>query len=550
MRRGSYSEKDVDRLAEQLRDNRMDEEAQKDLREIIRNHPKERRRLVEHLYLGAAVRDAVRTWSGQDERLASSREKVPRWVIPVLGIAAIGILAYFLLPHLKWVSDLNEPQTEASKILASIEAQEVKGIAVVSHTVGAVWGGGTTLSSAAIKSGRPVGKGRIELFEGMAQIDFYSGAVLIVEGPARLDLQNPKRAKLEYGSLRGKIPPPAKGFSVETPFFDIINDHSEFGIQVSKEGQGEVHVLSGSLNFLQDTGKEQALDEGHGIICSSEGIVTPTFAKIDNFPTWRAFDRETQQRFVQWQDYQRALMAQEDTLVGYLFARDSAWERTVRNRALQGPPDTDGAIVGCDWTKGRWPDKGSLAFSNSSHRIRLNLPGKYENLTLATWVKLDSLNSAEVSLLHPETRQKSFIHWTITKTETDGLHLHFSETDSEGGPIPPSRELRNHYHSNINLLRPKATKLGDWVHLAVVYDPEKKRVNHFQNGHLIDFQPIDEVRPLSIGVADIGNWPYREWAQGTEFEVRNLDGQIDEFIISKKAWSEEEIKELWEAGRP
>jgi len=47
---------------------------------------------------------------------------------------------------------------------------------------------------------------------------------------------------------------------------------------------------------------------------------------------------------------------------------------------------------------------------------------------------------------------------------------------------------------------------------------------------------------------NIGNWPYRGWAEGTEFEIRNIDGMVDEFVIAFRVFSEEEIKLLYEAG--
>ncbi len=82
------------------------------------------------------------------------------------------------------------------------------------------------------------------------------------------------------------------------------------------------------------------------------------------------------------------------------------------------------------------------------------------------------------------------------------------------------------------------------MHVAVVYDPKSGLVNHYQNGQVIGVNPIETPRLLGIGTVDIGNWPYKEWAAGTEFEVRNLDGALDEFLIMKRAWTAEDIKEL------
>ena len=57
---------------------------------------------------------------------------------------------------------------------------------------------------------------------------------------------------------------------------------------------------------------------------------------------------------------------------------------------------------------------------------------------------------------------------------------------------------------------------------------------------------VDTVR---IGAASIGNWsePMRE---DPHFAVRNLNGAIDEFAIFSGALSAEEIRELYEIGKP
>jgi hypothetical protein len=88
------------------------------------------------------------------------------------------------------------------------------------------------------------------------------------------------------------------------------------------------------------------------------------------------------------------------------------------------------------------------------------------------------------------------------------------------------------------------------MHVAATYDSKAGQVSHFHDGKLIGINEIKEPRPLGIGIADIGNWPYHEWAEGTEFEMRNLNGAIDEFLIFKRALSPDEITQVFEAGRP
>ncbi|GHC44979.1 LamG-like jellyroll fold domain-containing protein [Roseibacillus persicicus] len=550
MSREKFSQKEVDRLAEKLRDDRVEESDAEEIREIIRNHPAERRRLVEHLYLGAALRETIKTWSGRDEQLSGSDSTSPRWLLGLLFVVGLIGLILILRPFLQTIESSPPQEKSAGLTPKQMAQQELIGIAVISHTSEAVWGSDSSVSRTSIRAGAPIGKGIIELYEGIVQIDFYSGAVLTIEGPARLNLKSPKMARVEYGTLRGHIPSPASGFILRNAHFQVEGVGGEFGLMCQEDGSAKLHILAGNSTYQPHNGPEIELKTGEGLEIAANGESTATAARSDLFPAGQAFDQKSRQRFAEWQNFQRKLMARDDILIGYLFAGDSAWERTVRNRALQGPIDSDGAVVGCEWTEGRWPGKGALSFRNSSNRVRLNVPGEYDSLTLATWVRLDAINSTEVSLLHPETRQTSYIHWTLVQTVTNGLHIHFSETYGKEIGMKDDRELRTHYHCHHNLLRPNGTRMGDWVHFALVYDSEERQVRHYQNGVQLGSRPIEVVHPLHIGIADIGNWPYREWAQGTEFEVRNLDGIIDEFVISKKAWTNEEIHELWETGRP
>ena len=95
-----------------------------------------------------------------------------------------------------------------------------------------------------------------------------------------------------------------------------------------------------------------------------------------------------------------------------------------------------------------------------------------------------------------------------------------------------------------------ASDFGQWIHLAVVYDSNGKLVSHYRDGELVGSAAIDSPRKLGIGVADLDNWPYKGWAAGTQFEYRNLNGMMDEFVVLKRALSADEVYEMFEVGRP
>lgn len=539
-----YPKREVDRLAEGLRNDSLEPEDLELIRGIIRHHPRARRRLVEHLYLAADLSEVIPNCR---ERLEPSFS-VPQWAWGAAGslLAAAAVVA--LVFWQPWTQQGGHIEPVAAS--APVDQLASAGIAVVSKTSNVNWGERTTLSVGRLESGAPVGKGVLEIEDGLVQIDFYSGATVILEGPACIHLESPELGRLDYGNLWAHVPPPARGFRVETASFDVIDLGTEFGMTVGLDGRGEVHVIDGEVEVMSnhdDAEVEKLLLTGEGVEVEMDGSTAEIAARPEDFLGSSSLSQAARDDFQKWKTHRNELMKSPDVMVGYLFDEESPWERTIMNQAEYGPEDLDGAIVGCEWSEGRWPGKRALEFSNSSHRVRLNLPGRHKELTLASWVRVDELNFNETSLLHPDTSQERFVHWTLTHVQDSGnLHLHFSETVlNEGGG-----EGRNHFHCDWNLIGPKNGSLGEWMHLAVVYDPDNLQVTHYQNGEVIGVNSIEEPRELSVGIVDIGNWPYREWAKGTDFEVRNLNGAIDEFLIMDRAYRPEEIRELWATGRP
>ena len=84
-----------------------------------------------------------------------------------------------------------------------------------------------------------------------------------------------------------------------------------------------------------------------------------------------------------------------------------------------------------------------------------------------------------------------------------------------------------------------------------VYDTDQASVTHYVNGELATREPLAEPGPglLTIGNATIGNWsvptPRRRRAS-----VRNLNGRMDELIVFGQALDDQEIRRIYEVGRP
>src|SRR5262249_54978204 len=147
-------------------------------------------------------------------------------------------------------------------------------VAVLLQAPGAEWEG----TGPAMRAGTPLPPGRLRLKSGLAHFEFYSGATVILEGPADLELISSKAAYCARGKLRATVPPEAQGCKVRTPQLDLVDRGTEFGLQVGAGDRTEVHVFQGKVE-LYDAGSDpqaaahQELTTGQGVRLDGPGRI-------------------------------------------------------------------------------------------------------------------------------------------------------------------------------------------------------------------------------------------------------------------------------------
>src|SRR5262249_30239345 len=102
-----------------------------------------------------------------------------------------------------------------------------------------------------------------------------------------------------------------------------------------------------------------------------------------------------------------------------------------------------------------------------------------------------------------------------------------------------------HYHAR-RAITPG--RFGQWVHLAVTYDHDARRVTHYVDGRPVAAEPVRSDLPLRFGDAELGNWNVAGYPNNAP--VRYLSGCMDEFMLFARALSEEEIDRLYVQSRP
>jgi ferric-dicitrate binding protein FerR (iron transport regulator) len=121
------------------------------------------------------------------------------------------------------------------------------GLATVTEARNVIWARGQ----------RPLGlNGRIEPGElrclaGRLRLAFDSGAVVTLEGPADLKVESGMRIRALRGRITAVVEDRAKGFTIETPSAVVVDQGTEFGVEVDATGQTGVVVFKGLVDLAQ-----------------------------------------------------------------------------------------------------------------------------------------------------------------------------------------------------------------------------------------------------------------------------------------------------------
>ena len=120
---------------------------------------------------------------------------------------------------------------EGPTLLASDEATS-DGVAVLTQTVDAVWDD----TGAPNKVGSTLNTGTLKLRSGLAQIEFFCGGAVVLEGPAEFKLTSPREAYLVSGKVRVHVTTQAQGFRIRSATTDVVDWGTEFGMQIGTVG--------------------------------------------------------------------------------------------------------------------------------------------------------------------------------------------------------------------------------------------------------------------------------------------------------------------------
>jgi hypothetical protein len=269
---------------------------------------------------------------------------------------------------------------------------------------------------------------------------------------------------------------------------------TEFGISVTPN-ESKVQVFDGEVELYQPRKEKRRVTAGNAIVRTIGGKMDEGTLTRDEFVDLEALDShaksQTEDRYQRWKDFSTKLREDPSLIAYYSMEGDQQWNRKLPSSIVPANRELDGAIVGAKRVSGRWAQKNAIEFKRPGDRVRVDIPGEFDSLTLACWVKIDSLDRWYNSLFLTDNYQRGEPHWQILDTG----QLFFSVRVRDGEVGQEHREV----------LSPpfwKPSMSGQWL------KPE------------------------------------------AEFAIRNLNGSIDEFALFDAALSPEEILRIYENGKP
>ncbi|MES2709378.1 MAG: LamG-like jellyroll fold domain-containing protein [Verrucomicrobiota bacterium] len=408
-------------------------------------------------------------------------------------------------------------------------------VAMLNRVVNAHW----TAGSRAPEPGSPLEPGWLRLDSGLAQVVFYSGVRLVIEGPAEFQLLSPGEALCRSGRFMAEVPTQAIGFRLRTPQMNITDLGTQFGVDVTAL-RTEAHVFKGSVEIQTSLASEKRkLDEGSGAGAEHSHplrLITANPAAFASLFELQAKSVDSDfSRYARWREASQGLNGDPSLLVHFDFEEAGPPDWLLRNASRAGAAEPSGTIVGCQPTEGRWPQKPALEFRGVSDRVRLRVPGEFDSMTLAAWVRIQGLDREFNSLFMCDGFGPGTVHWLIRKDGVLGLTVIGSPADNYQIVASPSVLPLDQF--------------GMWIHLAVVLDGNAKRVTHYLNGRAVAGKALRIRPPFRVGIAELGNWNASGFTENDPALIRNFSGAMDEFCLFSRALSADEISALRDSGR-
>jgi hypothetical protein len=118
------------------------------------------------------------------------------------------------------------------------------------------------------------GAGIISVDSGTMRMPLPNVGYVIVDGPAKFELESPKRLRVDRGRIKVRVTEQAgHGFVVATPHGEVTDLGTEFGIEVGDENTSDLVVFEGQVDLRTGAAKTpvERLIGGEGVSFAKDG---------------------------------------------------------------------------------------------------------------------------------------------------------------------------------------------------------------------------------------------------------------------------------------
>ncbi|HBT75502.1 MAG TPA: hypothetical protein DEB39_00940 [Planctomycetaceae bacterium] len=455
----------------------------------------------------------------------------------LFALGLISLVVAHLTNYTHWQHRLQIVEVE-QETLAEMEKTSST-LAVVAYVSAPCWSENGT----PVQVDDLVKPGPFRLESGIVVLRFLSGASLVIEGPAELELKTAMSVFCLKGRLKIEVPPQATGFSIETPHTCFVDLGTSFDLDVT-EDTSSIHVVKGEVAVGDLSATSPKILEGESVSIAKSGRVMPLSrgSSTNNTDLWNRLEpQQTDHEYEAWKKAGIALNRDPHLLVHFDFEQEpDPWGYLQNVSESERAPRHCGVLVGAMYGQGRWPQKGGVELRKVSDRIRLELPGDHASLSVALWLRVDALQYRYSSLVHSDAFMPGECHWFITR---DGFLTFAVQGDDH--------VIHDRFVTSAPFLKPEM--FGRWISLAVVLDGEKNTLRYYFNGKCVEEFPTRRGLTVRIGAAEIGSWNSRghfNYEPSYQNVLRNLCGCIDEFLLLDRVLTPGEIRKFHRAGSP
>ncbi len=348
-----------------------------------------------------------------------------------------------------------------------------------------------------------------ELRTGLLSFTYDNGVTVLVESPARFTLSNNNSLTLTMGRLSSQVPPTGVGFTIHTPEAEVIDLGTEFGVDVTPDGNSEVHVFKGLVNVrstMSPPGQHMLLATEQAARVADPSL-QPAGITMDKERFFRSFDEPISNypkfiRSLAPVSYYRFAVTDDGSL------RDTVGQ--TPGQILLGPgsriPSSTGVLGNALRVAGKSMGRGAYF---SQPPVLAN-----GTCTFIAWVRADARADGGIIFLH--------------QAMNTSLQLGF---DSANGHLQAT--IRDHLGTQQRCRDTQPLTLNVWHHVAVVVDGTQ----------LLLYRDGKQVAAISSPGLD--RQATTAWWLGTNFNGADVwDGLIDECVIFSRPLLAEEINEL------